>query len=200
MAKLLVKTEGINNPILELRLGVNRLGRSPENHLQVDHPTVSSLHCEMVLSDDGLVVRDCNSTNGTYINGQRVMKAALQTGQTFKLGDVELLVETAEATVTIPPHGEPPPAPPVILPDGTILCRRHKHSPVTYQCTNCREVMCDVCVHHLRRIGGKTLHLCPLCSKPCKFLGVEPPKKQSLFEQFKQTVKLRFTRRKTPVE
>lgn len=198
MAKLLVKTEGIKNPILELRLGVNRVGRDPENHLQIDHPTVSALHCEMELSGNALVVRDCDSTNGTYVNGQRVTQAALQTGQTFQLGDVELFVETAEVTVAIPAHGEPPPAPPVILPDGTMLCRRHPQSPVTYQCTQCHEVMCSACVHHLRRQGGKTFHLCPLCSKPCKPLGVEPPKKRSFFQQFKHTVKLQFTRNKSP--
>ena len=200
MAKLLVKTEGINDPILELRLGVNRVGRSPENHLQIDHPTVSSVHCEIELSDRALVVRDCDSTNGLYVNGQRVRQAELQAGQTFLLGEVELLVETAEVAVAIPPHGEAPPAPPVVLPDGTTLCRRHKRAVVAYQCTHCHELLCDACVHHLRRKGGQMFHLCSLCSKPCRSLQAEAPKKQSLFEQFKQTVRVQLNRIRSPKE
>lgn len=200
MAKLLVKTEGIENPILELRLGVNRLGRSPEHHLHVDHPTISALHCELVLSGEGLLVRDCNSTNGTYVNGQRVMEAALHTGETFQLGNVELFVERAEATVAIPQIEHPQPVPPVILTDGVMLCPRHPQAPVTYQCTECHEVMCGVCAHHMRLKGGNSHDLCPLCSSPCRFIGVKPPKKKSLLEQFKQTVRLALARSKPPAE
>ena len=202
MAKLFVTTEGIDDPILELRLGVNRVGRSPENHLQIDHPTISSVHCEIELSDSALVLRDCDSTNGTYVNGQRVTQAELQAGQTFRLGEVEVFVETADSPVVIPPHGEAPPAPPVVLPDGTTLCRRHKRAVVTYQCTSCHELLCDDCVHHLhlKRKGGQRFHLCPLCSKPCKSLRVEAPKKQSLFEQFKQTVRVQLSRIRSPKE
>jgi len=192
MAKLLVTTEGVENPILELRLGVNRVGRSLENHFQIDHPTISWWHCEIVLSDAGLVLRDCDSTNGTYINGQRVREATLQTGQTIQLGGVELLVETTEATVAIP-RREPLPALPVVLPDGATPCPKHPRARATYECTECHAVMCDACVHHLKRRGGSTFHLCPHCSKPCVSLFPEPPKKRSLFAKFKQTVVLHLT-------
>src|SRR6266480_981071 len=36
------------------------------------HPYVSHRHCELLAEDDKFVVRDCNSTNGTFINSQRV--------------------------------------------------------------------------------------------------------------------------------
>ena len=197
MAKLLVKTEGVENRVLELRLGANRLGRGPENHCQIDHPTVSSLHCEVVLSEDTMVVRDCNSTNGTYVNGQRVIEAALHAGETFQLGDVELVVETTEVTVAIPQIEHPLPAPPVMLPDGAMLCPRHPETRATHQCTQCHEVMCDACVHHLRRHGGKLFYLCPVCSGPCEPLGGKPPrKKPTLLDQLKQTVRVPFTRAK----
>ena len=42
MARLLIKTEGLENRTLELRLGVNRVGRDPDCDFPIDHPTVSS--------------------------------------------------------------------------------------------------------------------------------------------------------------
>ena len=45
--------------------------------------------------------------------------------------------------------------------------------------------------------GGKPFHLCPKCSSPCQAIGVvEPPKKKSLLEKFKETVRLPFKRPK----
>ena len=105
--------------MIELNLGVNRFGRSPENHFQIEHPTVSDMHCEIVLADEGVVVRDCASTNGTFVGGQRIEEASLSAGESLHLGEVELLVETTEVTVAIPEFDIPRPAPPVVLPDGS---------------------------------------------------------------------------------
>jgi hypothetical protein len=196
MAKLLVKTAGVNNTVLELRLGVNRVGRSPGNHFQIEHPTVSTQHCELVLGDGTVVLRDCDSTNGTFVDGERVQQAALRAGQTVHLGDVELFVETTEVTVAIPHYDRPQPAPPVVLADGAILCPRHPHARATHQCTHCREVMCSACVHHLRRHGGKTFEFCLLCSNPVELIGGVKPKRKTLLSFLKQTVKVPFLRSK----
>ena len=85
MARLLIKTAGLENRILELRLGVNRVGRDPDCEFCVEHPTISSLHCELALTNDGVYLRDCRSTNGTFINGKPVMEAWLDPGQTVHL-------------------------------------------------------------------------------------------------------------------
>lgn len=194
MAKLLVKTEGVAISVLELRLGVNRIGRAEDNHFQILHPTISTHHCELELGDGTVLLRDCNSTNGTFVNGKRVHEMALQAGHTVHLGDVELYVETTEVKVAIPQYERPRPAPPVVLDDGAMLCPRHKQSRVTHQCTHCREVMCEACVHRLRRRGGKTHLFCPLCSKPVELIGAGKPKKKSFLGMLKRTVKLPFTR------
>ena len=72
MARLLIKTEGLKSQTLELRLGVNQIGRSPECDFPIDHPTVSVNHCQIVLSNDGVLIRDGGSTNGTFVNGDPV--------------------------------------------------------------------------------------------------------------------------------
>src|SRR5260221_9247931 len=99
MAKLVIQSQGFNNQVINLNLGVNRFGRSAGNDVIVEHATISSKHCEIALGDGVVTVRDCGSTNGTYINGQPVMEAKLAPGQIFRPGDVDFLVESIEVTI-----------------------------------------------------------------------------------------------------
>jgi hypothetical protein len=195
MARLLIKTEGLDQRTLVLRLGVNHVGRDPDCELCLDHPTVSSLHCELALTADGVYIRDCDSTNGTFINGEPVMEAWLDVGQKLRFGDVELLVESTDASVAIPQFERPrQTAPvPVVLADGVLSCPHHVETPATYKCTYCREVMCNACVHVMRRKGGAPLFLCVVCSHKCELIQAVQPKKKKGFLSFLQdTVRLKF--------
>jgi hypothetical protein len=192
MASLLIKSAEFGSRVIDLNLGINRFGRSPENDFQIEHPTVSATHCEILLAGEGVLVRDCASSNGTFVDGARIEQAILSAGQTLHLGEVELLVETTEVTVTIPKFDLPCPAPPVVLPDGSLICPRHPHACATHKCTHCKEVLCDACVHRLRRRRGKLLKLCPLCSHPCVPIESEKPKKRSFLGLWSKTVKLPF--------
>ena len=116
------------------------------------------------------------------------MEAWLDPGQTVQLGDVELFVENTEVNVAIPKFERPRPKPPVILPDGAMVCPRHPQEQATYRCTICREVMCGSCVHIMRIKGGQPLFLCLLCSHKCEPLEVgEPPKKKKGFSELLRT-------------
>ena len=195
MARLLIKTEGLVERALVLRLGVNHVGRDPDCELCIDHPTISSRHCELALTDDGVYVRDCNSTNGTFINGEPVLEAWLDPGQKLRFGDVELLVESTEANIAIPQFERPRQVlpPPVMLPDGLLSCPRHEQTHATFRCTYCKEVMCNACVHVMRRKGGTPHFLCVICSHECEPLMVAPAKKKKGLLGFLQdTVKLKF--------
>ena len=195
MARLIVKSEGSEARVLHLNLGVNRFGRSQGNDFQIEHATVSSNHCEITLGDGSLKVRDCDSTNGTFVDGKPIKESALNAGQVLRLGDVELLVEDTEVTIAIPKFDVPRPAPPVVLSDGGMVCPRHKHARATHQCTHCREILCDECVHRLKRRGGKLHKLCPVCSHHCEVIGGERKKQKGGFLQFLQrTVRLPFSR------
>jgi EAL domain-containing protein (putative c-di-GMP-specific phosphodiesterase class I) len=48
------------------------IGRRDDLALTLSYPTVSSMHAEITTSDGALILRDLKSTNGTYVNGQRV--------------------------------------------------------------------------------------------------------------------------------
>ena len=120
MARLLIKTKGFGERALVLRLGVNRVGRGPECELCLDHPTVSTRHCDLILTASGVDVRDGGSTNGTFINGVPVREARLESGQTLRVGDIELGVESTDAPIAIPQFERPSQVPP---PPGGVAGR-----------------------------------------------------------------------------
>src|SRR5262249_6964136 len=60
-------------------------------------------HCEVVLRGNDVIVKDLNSTNGTFINGEKVTEGPLKPGQILRLGQVEMRLETEAAA----PAGAP---------------------------------------------------------------------------------------------
>lgn len=194
MARLTFKKETTPAHSLELHLGVNRLGRREDNDFQIDDPTVSSVHCELRVNGDSsaIVVRDLGSSNGTFIDGRQIREDVLNVGQTLTLGDVELTLEpTAEITISIPKVEElRVEAPPAVLQDGAVACMNHASVPAVQQCTHCKRVFCNDCIHHLRRAGGSYLDLCPVCSHRCELLpGAMKPRKRSFFSRLQDTLK-----------
>ena len=71
------------------------VGRATRADFIVDAPLVSRLHCRLESSDDRLEVIDLSSTNGTYVNGKRIRRAQLESGDRLRVGRVELHVERA---------------------------------------------------------------------------------------------------------
>ena len=74
---------------------VKTVGRAPRADFIVDAALVSRLHCRLIAGDDTVEVVDLKSTNGTYVNGKRVTKARLATGDRLRVGRVELMVQQA---------------------------------------------------------------------------------------------------------
>ena len=194
MARLLVKTEGLGLQAIELRMGVNHVGRSRDCEICLPHTTVSSQHAELALSHDGVYLRDLNSTNGTFLNGEPVAESWLQPGHEIRFGDVELAVESTDALIAIPDlqQGEPPPAAPVVLENGLEACPRHETVAATFRCPHCTTLMCNACVRVLKLQGGKPHYHCRLCSKECERMVVDVKKKKGFLEMLQATVRFTF--------
>ncbi|MGE0813728.1 MAG: FHA domain-containing protein [Vicinamibacterales bacterium] len=75
--------------------GIKTVGRAPRADFVVDAPLVSRLHCRLTLQPDGLLVEDLESTNGTFVNGERVQKLLMRSGDALKVGRVEFSVREA---------------------------------------------------------------------------------------------------------
>lgn len=73
------------------------MGRATRADFIVDAALVSRLHCRFSLDDlDRLGVEDLGSTNGTFVNGNKVERAPLLSGDRVKVGRVEFTVRAEE--------------------------------------------------------------------------------------------------------
>jgi pSer/pThr/pTyr-binding forkhead associated (FHA) protein len=86
-------------PAVTFRLtpgSVKTLGRAVRADFIVEAPLVSRFHCRFTVSDDGtLQVEDLESTNGTFVNDERVTRLALKPGDRVRAGRIELDVSRA---------------------------------------------------------------------------------------------------------
>ena len=69
------------------------LGRAPRADFVVDAALVSRVHCRFTLNDiNELELEDLGSTNGTFVNGKKVLRATLSDGDTLTIGRVQFVV------------------------------------------------------------------------------------------------------------
>jgi pSer/pThr/pTyr-binding forkhead associated (FHA) protein len=94
MAKLVLLSAGMTGRTHELKVDKTTIGRVEDNTFQIAEPSVSSHHCEVLLRGSDIVVRDLNSTNGTFINGEKVTEKVLKPGEVLRLGQIEMRLET----------------------------------------------------------------------------------------------------------
>jgi pSer/pThr/pTyr-binding forkhead associated (FHA) protein len=105
MAKLVLLSTGMTGRTHELKADKTTIGRVEDNSFQIAEASVSSHHCEILLKGNDVVVKDLNSTNGTFINGDRVsLESPLKPGQILRLGQIEMRLETE----TSPPQPKKP--------------------------------------------------------------------------------------------
>lgn len=94
MAKLVLLSQGLTGQTHDLKVEKTTIGRVEDNTFPIAEPSVSSHHCEVLLRGSDVVVKDLNSTNGTYINGEKVTESVLKPGQILRLGQIEMRLET----------------------------------------------------------------------------------------------------------
>ena len=93
MAKLVILNQGMTGRSIELTVERTTVGRVEENTFQIADASVSSRHAEILLRGSDIVIRDLNSTNGTFINNEKITEAPLKPGQTLRFGQVELKID-----------------------------------------------------------------------------------------------------------
>jgi soluble lytic murein transglycosylase-like protein len=86
----LVRKEGpLAGSLYEIQREVTRIGRAPENDISISGPdalVVSGQHAEIRSEDGQWRIRDLESTNGTFVNGERVTEAPLEPSSVIQLG------------------------------------------------------------------------------------------------------------------
>jgi pSer/pThr/pTyr-binding forkhead associated (FHA) protein len=131
MAKLVILTQGMTGRAHELNVDRTTVGRVEDNTFQIADPSVSSHHCEVLLRDGEVVIRDLNSTNGSYINDAQITESVLKPGQKLRLGQIELKLETegpapaaAGSAAPAPPATPAPPPAKKTVDTGTMVMPR----------------------------------------------------------------------------
>jgi ABC-type multidrug transport system ATPase subunit/pSer/pThr/pTyr-binding forkhead associated (FHA) protein len=78
---------------IELNAPVVSIGRDPGNSIHLNHPTVSARHAEVHKHNGTFELIDLSSTNGTFVNGQRITRKVLQPHDRISLGAVQFLFD-----------------------------------------------------------------------------------------------------------
>ena len=113
MIKLFVKFE--SSFIKEFRSenpGVT-IGRKADNDLVLDNATVSGHHCKIYKAGETFFIEDLGSTNGTFVNGKKIIKAGLKNNDAITLVKYSLIFSSdasASAPKEAPAAAAPSPA------------------------------------------------------------------------------------------
>ena len=84
------------------------IGRAPDNMIQIDDPSVSGRHAQLILINERYQLKDIGSTNGTRVNSEMVTDVFLRVGDRLRFGKVEAHYESdvAGAAQPLPDAGE----------------------------------------------------------------------------------------------
>jgi hypothetical protein len=96
---------------IQLKPGSNSLGRGDSNDFQINDASVSGSHCQFLVGDDSVLLKDSGSTNGTFVGGAQIQEQKLENGQGLRLGNVAMIFYSgAEAQPAVVESSPRPPA------------------------------------------------------------------------------------------
>jgi hypothetical protein len=91
VAVLIVRAGGLAGERFALNSDITRLGRHPDSEIPLDDITVSRRHAEIQRTEEGYMVADSGSLNGTYVNQERVERTQLRHGDELQVGKFRLV-------------------------------------------------------------------------------------------------------------
>jgi len=108
VGRLVVSCDGEEPREYPLSRGRFVIGRTADNDVQIDSRFVSRHHAQLTIGPRSAVIEDLKSTNGVYFGGQRIRRRTLKDGESFVIGDHELLFRAGDfdgASTWVPGQG-----------------------------------------------------------------------------------------------
>lgn len=102
------KNDGTSKQV-PLKPGSYLIGRGKEAALRIPLPSVSREHCMLTVEGDHLKVKDLGSSNGTFLNRERITEATLEPGDSLAVGDLTIVVQINGMPASV--HAPMQPAP-----------------------------------------------------------------------------------------
>jgi uncharacterized RDD family membrane protein YckC len=166
MPKLIINPTSSSRREIALARTLVSIGRDPTNDVVLPDAMVSRRHAVIEYRGSQYFLRDCNSSNGSLVNGDRVSERNLRDGDLVAIGTARLLFreEMEEAGAKVVPH---PSAPRQVCPScqadyrkGDLFCKQCGASlaplaPARAVCTSCGTAVllparfCNACGHAL---------------------------------------------------
>lgn len=84
------------SPTFELGPGAVQIGRVSDNDIVLPDPNVSRVHARLEPRDGSYLLTDMDSTNGTWVNEERVKNALLRENDVIRLGSTRLIFRRAQ--------------------------------------------------------------------------------------------------------
>src|SRR5439155_2222705 len=105
MPKLHILSGVLEGKVLDVGEERVTVGRALDNMIRLDDGTVSHHHAMFVVDGSDYKLRDLNSTNGTRVNGLRIVETKLHNGDQLRMGSVEMRFESdlKKASQPLPP-------------------------------------------------------------------------------------------------
>ena len=77
----------------KLNIGLTTIGRSPEADITIEDERISRIHCALEMLGHTITIEDKGSTNGTYVDAQKISRAQLPPGVPLQLGHSIMKIE-----------------------------------------------------------------------------------------------------------
>ncbi len=102
MPQLISRSEELPNLTFSLTQNIHTIGRLEDNDILIPHPSLSGHHAELSTNGQDYILTDLGSTNGTYVNGERVENCKLRSGNTVRFGNIEFIYQSEFRAEGIP--------------------------------------------------------------------------------------------------
>ena len=89
----------VNRQMIPLEKQVIRIGRQMENDIVFHEEFVSRFHAEIRLEDGKYILRDNESTSGTFVNGRKVDRCVLNSGDLISIATIQMMFVNDNASL-----------------------------------------------------------------------------------------------------